>query len=399
MFSRAEAFRSRCSCSSADTGVGRPSLVLAGWFVAAWQMTLGFTLGLQLFYLLVVLAIGAGIALALRWLPRPRRGVATATLAGGLVFLVVAALMARPYMRVLDAHPEARRTVPYVQSFSPQTTELSRCAGAELAVGWCDVAGPCADCRSSGRDVALPGAHRLAARTRGPSRIGVVSAGCVSVSGSLWCCARCSRSGCVTSTAPGGTPRRSGSSSTSCPGWDGVRTPGRINTLTSLGLALLAGAGLCVIVRWLQGRSPRAATAAGVLGVGFVLLEGLGPLAHPHVPPPPAAVRLEAAPQLNLPAGFLDDLGYSYSSVAGFPLTVNGAGGFDPSGYDELRQEIADFPDRRSVRTLRRLGVRTVLLHPDRAVGTSWEGAASKSTAGLPIERARVGDIIVFRLH
>ena len=84
-------------------------------------MTLGFTLGLQLFYLLVVLAIGAGIALALRWLPRPRRGVATATLAGGLVFLVVAALMARPYMRVLDAHPEARRTVPYVQSFSPQT--------------------------------------------------------------------------------------------------------------------------------------------------------------------------------------------------------------------------------------------------------------------------------------
>src|SRR3954451_5896399 len=34
-------------------------LVLAGWLVAAWQLSLGFTLGLQLAYLLLALAIGA----------------------------------------------------------------------------------------------------------------------------------------------------------------------------------------------------------------------------------------------------------------------------------------------------------------------------------------------------
>jgi hypothetical protein len=183
------------------------------------------------------------------------------------------------------------------------------------------------------------------------------------------------------------------------PGWDGVRTPGRINTLTSLGLALLAGAGLCVVVRALRGRSLALGTAAGVVGVGVILLEGLGPLTHPHVPGPPAAVRLEAAPQLHLPAGFKDDLRYSYWSTAGFPETVNGAGGFDPAEYDTLRRELSGFPDTRSVRALRELGVRSVLLHPADARGTAWEGSETKSTAQLPLERERVGDVIVFRLR
>jgi hypothetical protein len=132
--------------------------------------------------------------------------------------------------------------------------------------------------------------------------------------------------------------------------------------------------------------------------VVVILIEGLGPLAHPRVPPPPAAVRLEAAPQLHLPAGFRNDLRYSYFTTAGFPPTVNGAGGFDPDGYGALRREIAGFPDSRSVAALRTLGVRTVLLHPSDAVGSTWESAASKSVAGLGIERERVGNVIVYRL-
>jgi hypothetical protein len=183
------------------------------------------------------------------------------------------------------------------------------------------------------------------------------------------------------------------------PGWDGVRTPGRINTLTSLGLALLAGAGLCVVVSILERRRGTrfARGAAGALVV-LILLEGLGPLAHPRVPTPPSSVRLEAAPQLHLPAGFRDDLRYSYYTTAGFPLTVNGAGGFDPDGYGALRREIAGFPDARSVAALRALGVRTVLFHPGPAVGTTWEHVAAKSVAGLGVERERVGDVIVYRL-
>jgi hypothetical protein len=70
--------------------------VLAGWLVAAWQMSLGFTLGLQLFYLLVVLALGLGLALWRRWLPLPDRDVLVATAAGAAIFLVATGLMARP---------------------------------------------------------------------------------------------------------------------------------------------------------------------------------------------------------------------------------------------------------------------------------------------------------------
>ena len=36
---------------------GSRGLVLAGWLVGAWQISLGFTLGMQFAYLLVVLAL------------------------------------------------------------------------------------------------------------------------------------------------------------------------------------------------------------------------------------------------------------------------------------------------------------------------------------------------------
>ena len=36
---------------------GSRGLVLAGWLVSAWQISLGFTLGLQYSYLLLVLAL------------------------------------------------------------------------------------------------------------------------------------------------------------------------------------------------------------------------------------------------------------------------------------------------------------------------------------------------------
>ncbi|MEP7225177.1 MAG: hypothetical protein ABI783_09490, partial [Actinomycetota bacterium] len=185
------------------------------------------------------------------------------------------------------------------------------------------------------------------------------------------------------------------------PGWDGVRTPGRINTLTSLGLALLAGAGLCVLLPYLRDRTgARAAAAAvGFALVAAILVEGLGPLAHPRVPIPPAAVRLAASPQLHLPAGFRDDLVYSYWSTAGFPETVNGAGGFDPDEYDRLRKTVSGFPDARSVAALRELGVRTVLLYPARAAGTPWEGSAGKPIKGLALTRETVDDVVLFRLR
>ncbi|MGH3128277.1 MAG: hypothetical protein ACRDPX_10180, partial [Gaiellaceae bacterium] len=128
----------------------------------------------------------------------------------------------------------------------------------------------------------------------------------------------------------------------------------------------------------------------------LVLVEGLGPLTHPRVTPPPAAVRLEPGPQLHLPT---EDSLVMYWSTDGFPKIVNGFGGFDPAGYDRLRKEVAGFPDARSVQALRALGVRTVLFHPELAPGTVWEDVPEKSTAGLGLERRQVVDVTVFRVR
>src|SRR4051812_9685198 len=84
-------------------GSGRT--VLAGWLVAAWQLSLGFSLGLQLAYLLLVLAV---LALALGW--RPPRATLLATLGGGLAFVLLAVLLSRPFLEVGRDHPESKRT-------------------------------------------------------------------------------------------------------------------------------------------------------------------------------------------------------------------------------------------------------------------------------------------------
>ena len=373
-------------------------LVLGGWLVAAWQMTLGFTLGLQFAYLLLVLGAIAVLALALRVVPAPDRRVVAATLVGVGAFAITAGLMARPYLRVLDEHPEARRTPAYVETFSPELRSFL----AAPAQSW------------------LWGnaSHRARAPLPAPDEMSLFPGLAISllavlgVLGSVL--SRPLRIGLalgvvVCAVLSLGVRDASGLDRyltpyrflfDFAPGWDGVRTPGRLNTLTSLGLALLAGAGLCDLVRYLRERSGAraAAAAAGLAVVGAILLEGLGPLDHPRAPAPPAAVRLAEAPQLHLPAGFRDDLVYSYWSTAGFPSTVNGAGGFDPDDYDRLRKVVAGFPDARSVAALRTLGVRSVLLHPERAGGTPWEGAVTKPTAGLALTRDLVDGVVVFRL-
>lgn len=375
------------------------SLVLGGWLVAAWQMTLGFTLGLQLAYLLAVLGVIAVVALAFGVFPVPDRRVLVTTAVGILVFAIAAGLMARPYLRVIDEHPEARRSPAYVESFSPELRSFL--AAPAQSWLWADPSLRARAPLSAPDEMSLfPGlAISLLAllgvlgsvyskRLRIGLALGVVICAALSLGVRD-----------LSGVEKFLTPYRL--LFDYAPGWDGVRTPGRINTLTSLGLALLAGAGLCVLMRYLRDRTGArvAATAVGFALVAVILVEGLGPLAHPRVSKPPTAMRLAEPPQLNLPAGFHDDLVYSYWSTAGYPEMVNGAGGFDPDAYDGLRKTVSGFPDARSVAALRLLGVRTVLLHPARAAGTPWEGAAEKPTAGLALTRETVDDVVLFRLR
>ncbi|MBC7372369.1 MAG: hypothetical protein H7323_00065, partial [Frankiales bacterium] len=105
---------------------GRPWQVALGWVAAAWQLSLGFALGIWFCYLLAVLALMTVIGYLVRGRPDvPRaRGLLVATVAGGGFLLVVAGLLARPYLDVVARNPDAARGLAEIQFFSPPLRSL-----------------------------------------------------------------------------------------------------------------------------------------------------------------------------------------------------------------------------------------------------------------------------------
>jgi hypothetical protein len=387
---------------------GSARFVLAGWLVATWQVLLGFTLGVQLAYLL--LAVGA--VSAAYWLRRgrpPLRGaVVAASVAGVAVLVVLTFLQARPYFRVVDDHPEARRTPGLVTFYSPPARGFL--AAPDESLAWSE---PTARARNSlpapVEQSLFPGIAILLLAALGLASSAYPAALRLWLGVGTVVCAALSLGLRDDSHVTGGfTPYRLlyefG------PGWDGFRTPGRVHTLTTLGLALLAAAGAALVIREVRSRpltarssaapGPRGAAALCAAGLltALVLLEGFGPTPHVRVPPAPGALAGAPDPQLHLPSDDLPDSRYAYWSIAGFPRIANGYGGFAPSGLERLRRVTATFPDRESVAFLRNLGIRTVILHPALAVGTPLEDAAARPTRGLPLVREDRGDVVLYRL-
>jgi hypothetical protein len=199
------------------------------------------------------------------------------------------------------------------------------------------------------------------------------------------------------------------------PGWDGVRVPGRIFTLATLFYALLAGAGVQVLVRavgpW--SRRQRLSALPALLGAVLVLCvvgEGAGHLGHPVVPQPARAEIGLPGPILDLPTDGALDRVWQYFSTDGFPKIQNGESTFDIPAEDDLRGGMYGFPDRASVEKLRFYGVKTVVLHTVLPKGLPAEqgwvvpeppdplAASRKPIAGLGITRRRVGSIVIYEI-
>ncbi|MEX0790028.1 MAG: hypothetical protein WD178_04560, partial [Actinomycetota bacterium] len=188
------------------------------------------------------------------------------------------------------------------------------------------------------------------------------------------------------------------------PGWASVRTPGRLYTLTSLALALLAAAGAHRLAALAAARGS-GGSGGRLLALGIPALLTVALLAEGSGRPAGELVRAQvrslpsSEPQMHLPSDDFADVQYLFWSIDGFPEMVNGYSGFTPRLQLSLRQELAGFPDAASVDRLRGLGVRTVVLHTDRTAGTAWAGAEIRPVDGLGLRRSERGPMTVYDLE
>ncbi len=420
-------------------------LLAAGWLVAAWQMSLGFTLGLQFAYLLAVLAAIAAIwwwrersdsrdtessasssagtgdpssraaAASLRTLPArlralPRKLVAI-TCVGVALCGVVSVYQARPYLKVASEYPTAKRTLKEVKNYSSGPWALLA-ASSENRVWGGVTAGARAHVHSKNEDVFFIGGV-----------IGVLAL--IGLTASIYTrrlrlglacgvgvCAILAMGMGLTGA---GYPYRL--LYDYAPGWNGVRVPGRVFTLATLFVALLAGAGAWRIAQiartWGAGLGARGAGAmasvVGALLVVGVVGEGAGHLAHPVVPQPARAEIGVAGPVMDLPTDGAADRLWQYFSTNGFYKIPVGNSTFDIPSLDDLRGGMSGFPDRASVEKLRWYGVKTVVLHtampklpgiklPAIPEPPDTAAAAARPVKGLGVTRRRVGDVVIYTI-
>ena len=383
----------------------RPAWALAGWLVATWQLTIGFGIGLVFLYVLLGLVIVGTASWLLSWLvrrrPLPPRRLLLADALGGAVFAAVAVLMAQPYLKVLELFPYARRTDDWVVLYSPPLRGFFTSPPESLL--WGDLHASSRALLSVPAEMALLPGFTLYALAAGGVLFSVWS---VRVRLALL-------AGAVGSIALGLGTQGPGDGKLgylvllhNLPGFEGLRTPGRLVIWTTLLLALLAAGGVCAVVR----RAAQAAQHRGLprptaiarlallLPLAFVLVEGLGNTPHATVPAPPSTLSTVQAPYLVLPSDQLRDMHVMLWSTDRFADVVNGGSGVVPAEQNRTREVVQSFPDPASVGYLRALGVRTVVVLPQRAGGTQWEEAANLPIDGLGITREVHPDAVVFHL-
>jgi hypothetical protein len=185
------------------------------------------------------------------------------------------------------------------------------------------------------------------------------------------------------------------------PGWDAIRTPSRLVVWTTLALALLA-AGALGTPGGTRARSRGLGLLVTItLAVPAVLTtgEGLNHVPHPQVPAAPAAFATLHGTALVLPIDSVGDTMPMIWSTRTFPPLVNGDTGFFPSTYQQTIDATPGFPDAPSVDYLKRLGVRTVVVLPDRIGGTAWADALNRPTEGLSVDRTDTPGAVLFTLR
>ncbi|MFV2103560.1 hypothetical protein [Micromonospora sp. LOL_024] len=130
----------------------------------------------------------------------------------------------------------------------------------------------------------------------------------------------------------------------------------------------------------------------------LVLVEGVNRTPHPTVPAAPPAIRAATDPILVLPTNGVSESDIMLWSTDGFPRVANGSVTFMPASQQHIRTATTAFPDPGSIAFLRQVGIRSVVVLPERLAGTPWDGLPTRPVDGLGITREEIAGAWVYRL-
>ncbi len=392
-----------------------PWWALAGWLVAAWQITLGLAIGLVFAYVMVAVCLVVAACFGWSWWRRGRppfgRRLLAADLIGGVCFAAATGFMGLAFARVVQLNPQADRGLGWTEMYSPAWRGLliapesswlwgTRHAGARSHLPW------------PPEMTLLPGIALIGLATMGTFisifrvhhrillTLGTLAAVLLTLGATLpW------------HGDPGYLTL-----SKHLPGWSALRTPGRITVWTTLLLAILAAGAVSAFVAGARAMAPwpEAGTArSGLLARGkfvalrlalliplvLVVVEGINRTPHPEVLRYPAAMSAAQEPTLVLPSIGSLEMSIMLWSTNGFPRVPNGLVSFVPAGQERIRSASMTFPDPASIAALRAAGIRSVVVLPDSLGGTSWEAVPGRPIDGLGITREEIDGAILYRLE
>jgi hypothetical protein len=367
----------------------RPGWILAGWGVACWQLTLGFAVGVPFAWVLGGVLL---VAIVIGWRSRPWDArVVRADLWGAALFVVTGLALTVPYQLVIRHFPVAQRTEKMVELYSPTSRGLLTAPGesrwwGSLQAGWRT------GLMAPAEQALLPG-------------LVLVLLALIGLRWSAW--SGRARAGLALTAvffavmalgvaAPGGGRFSYLIAFRHLPGWEALRTPGRLVLWCTLALGLLAaGAVTAAADRVARRAVTRRARVlwAGLLLVPAVLVlsEGSGAVAAQVVPQQPVALKSLPGPLLVMPTSMQRDFLVMTWSTDGWPRLINGGSGFEPPQQSRLRRAASRFPSMDSAAQLRTLGVRTIVLIKAQAPGTAWQPLASQPVSLTRAQAARVG--------
>jgi hypothetical protein len=372
-------------------------LILGGWAVAAWQLSLGFSLGLPLVYLLALLALIAAVIWWRAGKPAPTRRVVIATLAGGALLAVVSFVLSRPYLRVLDSYPESERSANLISYYSPPLRAFL--AAPETNLIWGSVTAPVrAGIDAVAEKTLFPGLAILLLALVGLGWRGYPKALRIGLGLGALATAILSL-GFAAEGIGSWLPYRW--LFEVLPGWQGIRVPGRLQTITSLLLALLAAGGAARIAAALADRSKNElwAGASAALLTLLVLIEGSGLVyPHPRVPAAPASLAGLRQPLLQLPAEAPDNRRYLLWSTDGFPKMLNGRTGFQPRYFAATLSAADGLSTVQSLENLRSRGVATIVINEQLPGGRKLAAAAQRLLPVSGVASERRGALLILRL-